>query len=375
VTELGGMIDATLLGLGDAAGSSAGAGDRAETQTPAERRFADNLERAREREQGPKWDERVPAGIEMALMRFVDLARDRAVSGAPPASRAAVAMWEPEAGAAMDDPGDVDGYVWLGDDAARDDATIDDGATEPAADAAAEPATEPAADAAPKPASAREAEAPDANADADASPVELSPRNLSRHESAGARQTAAEPLAVGGALGHGHGEVRVDLGVVGELAGLAPAGAAAGAGGGGQPMVADAAPGGAAGTESHETAEAAEACEAAEGGARGHIGAQRAELVVGEGAERVTLVVSASHGGIHLRAHAVSETMRAALAHGAGELNEALGKHGLHLAELSTETSGHEGEAGTGAGDADAETDADPDHHNQTRRRGVRIVV
>ena len=71
--------------------------------------------------------------------------------------------------------------------------------------------------------------------------------------------------------------------------------------------------------------------------AEGHLGARRAEIVVGEGAEKIALQVTATAAGVRVRARTSSSEAASALVAGSGDLDKALRTHGLSLKEMATD--------------------------------------
>lgn len=106
---------------------------------------------------------------------------------------------------------------------------------------------------------------------------------------------------------------------------------------------------------------------------------ERAELVVGEGEDRVSLVVSADHRGVSIRATAGSEELRDLLARGQGELERGLERRGLGLFQLSTGTDregGREREApATREGGPVVRGAAGPEERDLAPPKGVRAVA
>ncbi len=64
---------------------------------------------------------------------------------------------------------------------------------------------------------------------------------------------------------------------------------------------------------------------------RGHIGANSAEITVGEGADRVTLRIAATHHTVRVEALAASPEMQSALKGDQSQLRDQLARHGLDL--------------------------------------------
>ena len=71
-----------------------------------------------------------------------------------------------------------------------------------------------------------------------------------------------------------------------------------------------------------------------------HVGSARANVTIGEGADRVTVTIAATQHHVRVAAAAATPEMANALQRGAGELREQLRQHGLNLSELSAGTQG-----------------------------------
>jgi hypothetical protein len=110
------------------------------------------------------------------------------------------------------------------------------------------------------------------------------------------------------------------------------------------------------------------------------LGAGRAELVLGDGDDRLTLRISAGARHVRIEAVAASAELATAFAAGTAELRHELARHGLALAALSAETSAATGGGHHGPGDEPRADDSDPDGsppgcpHDATRA-GVRAVA
>jgi hypothetical protein len=90
---------------------------------------------------------------------------------------------------------------------------------------------------------------------------------------------------------------------------------------------------------------------------RAHLGAQRAELVVGEGDERISLRVIADAHHVRVEAAAASPALAQALTAGTGELRAELARHGLALAAFIAES----GDTPTGGGERGPSSDPEPE--------------
>jgi len=103
-----------------------------------------------------------------------------------------------------------------------------------------------------------------------------------------------------------------------------------------------------------------------------HFGHNHAELVFGDGADRIQLTVSMDHLGVHVHAHAASAGSAAALLASTDELRRALEQHGLSLSDFSAEggDEGDEGEGGRGRRPAPSHTAP-----GGRGRAGVRVIL
>ncbi len=118
---------------------------------------------------------------------------------------------------------------------------------------------------------------------------------------------------------------------------------------------------------------------------RGHIGNAHAEIVVGEGADRVTLRITAAHHSVRVEALATSPELSLALQNSHAELRSQLSRHGLELADFSA-GSQHEQSAessdGGGQGrrprlpnESDQNPTATPTNEPARPASGVRVVA
>jgi hypothetical protein len=82
---------------------------------------------------------------------------------------------------------------------------------------------------------------------------------------------------------------------------------------------------------------------------RGHIGTAKAEVVIGEGADKLSVRISAAGNQVRVEAAAASAGMALMIQRSSEELRAALSRHGLELRELgsdATDSDGHSGPTG-----------------------------
>jgi hypothetical protein len=107
-------------------------------------------------------------------------------------------------------------------------------------------------------------------------------------------------------------------------------------------------------------------------------GSEKARIVVGEGEDRVSLLISSTRQQVQIKAEAASTAMAQAMQSGSSELREALSQHGIELSQFSTSTS-HDGTSSQARERQEAEEQVDAPATVQetahTARPGVRVVV
>ncbi|MSP16556.1 MAG: hypothetical protein EXR73_08100 [Myxococcales bacterium] len=110
----------------------------------------------------------------------------------------------------------------------------------------------------------------------------------------------------------------------------------------------------------------------------GRLGPTQVAVTLGEGDDRVSLVVRASGETVQVRAAVATPAAAEALRGGASELRDALARHGLQLSQFSAGAGGRQG-----APARERRQDDDPDTNDEPpdetpgrgRSRGVRVII
>lgn len=112
--------------------------------------------------------------------------------------------------------------------------------------------------------------------------------------------------------------------------------------------------------------------------ARGTMSGSRARVVLGEGSDRIAMMVSVKNGVVDIDLKASDAAIADALANGSEELSSALSKHGLSLGDMGSDADGQGNSEFEANGEGSAPTTEYGDNNGRAQsvlRRGVRVVA